>query len=278
MNTQEGEGYRMKVFDLTGKVAIVTGSTSGIGIGVARVLARQGAHVVVTGRRAERGEAVAGEIKAEGFSASYHRLDITDEQSMISVIEDTVREYGRLDILVNNAASVNAQDGNVTDITAAQWDEMLQSDLRSVFLMSKYAIPHMQANGGGSIINTGSTAAVSGNLGWSAYGPAKAGVANLTKNIAYQYGKDNIRCNCIHPGLIVTPQNDAQVPQFFKDIYLDQIDVTRYGCPEDIGYMALFLASDEASFVSGQEICVDGGMMSHAPMYSALRKLAEQSQ
>lgn len=264
-----------QAFDLTGKVAIVTGSTSGIGIGIAKVLARQGAHVVVTGRRAERGEAVAQEIRDEGFSASYHRLDIMDETSVIALIEDTVQSYGKLDILVNNAASVNAQDGNVADLTAEAWDEMLQSDLRSVFLLSKYAIPHMKKNGGGSIINTGSTAGVSGNLGWSAYGPAKAGVANLTKNIAYQYGKDNIRCNCIHPGLIVTPQNEPNIPQFFKDIYLEQIDVNRYGCPEDIGYMALFFASDEAAFVTGQEVCVDGGMMSHAPIYSALRKLAE---
>ena len=264
-----------QVFDLTGKVAIVTGSTSGIGIGIARVLARQGAHVVVTGRRAERGEAVAQEIRDEGFSASYHKLDIMDERSAAALIEDTVQSHGKLDILVNNAASVNAQDGNVADLTAEAWDEMLQSDLRSVFLLSKYAIPHMKRNGGGSIINTGSTAGVNGNLGWSAYGPAKAGVANLTKNIAYQYGKDNIRCNCIHPGLIIPPQHPSNVPQFFKDIYLEQIDVNRCGCPEDIGYMALFFASDEAAFVTGQEICVDGGMMSHAPIYSALRKLAE---
>lgn len=263
-------------FDLTGKVAVVTGSTSGIGIGIAKVLARQGAHVVVTGRRAERGEAVASEIKAEGYSASFHRLDITEEASVTALIEETVKESGRLDILVNNAASTAAEDGNVADLSAEGWDEMIQSDLKSVFLLSKYAIPHMQKQGGGSIVNIGSTAGVGGNLGWSAYGPAKAGVANLTKNIAYQYGKEGIRCNCVHPGLIVTPQNNDNVPQFYKDIYLDQIDVDRYGCPEDIGYMVLFLASDEAAFVTGQEICVDGGMMSHGPTYSALRKLAQQ--
>ena len=265
-----------KTFDLTGKVAIVTGSTSGIGIGIARVLARQGAQVVVTGRRVERGEAVAEEIRAEGCSAAFHKLDITDEASVKALIEDTVREYGKLDILVNNAASTAAEDGNVADLSSEAWDEMLNSDLRSVFLASKYAIPHMQKNGGGSIVNIGSTAGVSGNLGWSAYGPAKAGVANLTKNIAYQYGKDNIRCNCIAPGLIVTPQNQAGIPQFYKAIYLHQIEVARTGCPEDIGYMALFFASDEAGFVTGQEICVDGGMMSHGPMYSDLRRLSEQ--
>lgn len=264
-------------FDLTGKIAVVTGSTSGIGIGIAQVLACNGAHVVITGRRKERGEAVAKEIRDGGCSASYHSLDITDENSVQVLIEDTVKEYGKIDILVNNAANVNAKDGMVTDLSSEDWDTMLASDLKSVFLVCKYTIPHMKQNGGGSIINTGSTAGVSGNYGWSAYGPAKAGVINLTQNIAFQYGKDNIRCNCVHPGLIVTPQNEAGIPQFFKDIYMDEIDVNRYGCPKDIGYAVLFFASDEASFVTGQSICIDGGMMSHAPMYSKLRKAAEQN-
>ena len=100
-------------------------------------------------------------------------------------------------------------------------------------------------------------------------------MANLTKNIAYQYGRDNIRCNCIQPGLIVTPQNEAGVPQAIRDIYLDEIEVNRYGCPDDIGYAALFFASDEAGFVTSQVITVDGGMMSHAPMNTALRRLAQ---
>lgn len=266
----------MNTFDLTGKVAIVTGSTSGIGIGIARVFAEHGAHVVVTGRREGRGAAVAAEIGEAGGKASFHKLDIMDEGSISALIEDTAKEYGHVDIVVNNAANVNAEDGNVVDLTAAQWDEMLTSDLRSVFLMSKYAIKEMQKQKKGSIINIGSTAGAAGNLGWSAYGPAKAGVANLTKNIAYQYGKENIRCNCIQPGLIVTPQNDANVAEYFRQIYLDEIEVNRYGCPEDIGYMALFFASDEAGFVTSQIISVDGGMMAHAPINTALRKLSAE--
>lgn len=265
------------MFDLTGKTAIVTGSTSGIGIGVARVLAKAGANVVITGRREQRGHDVVADIESGGGKASYHKLDIMLEDSIKQLMDDTVQQYGTLDILVNNAANVNAQDGNVTDITAHDWDEMLGSDLRSVFLASKYAIPYMVKSGGGSIVNIGSTAGMAGNLGWSAYGPAKAGVANLTKNIAYQYGKENIRCNCIQPGLIVTPQNDANVSQEFRDIYLDEIELTRYGCPDDIGYMALFFASDEASFVTSQIVTVDGGMMAHAPMNTGLRKLAAKS-
>ncbi len=264
----------MAAFDLNGKVAIVTGSTSGIGIGVARVLASNGAHVVVTGRREQRGLEVVAEITKNGGNASFHKFDIMNEESIKALIEDTARDYGHVDILVNNAASVDAQDGNVADLTAEQWDYMLSSDLKSVFLVSKYAILQMQKQHSGSIINIGSTAGIAGNLGWSAYGPAKAGVVNLTKNIAYQYGKDNIRCNCIQPGLIVTPQNDANVPDFFRKIYLDEIEVNRYGCPDDIGYAALYLASDEAAFVTSQTLTVDGGMMFHAPMNTPLRKLA----
>lgn len=264
----------MSAFDLTGKVAIVTGSTSGIGIGVARVLSKNGAHVVITGRREERGNQVVKELEDMGCKASYHKLDIMDEDSIRALIDDTVKEFGHLDILVNNAANVNAMDGNVADLTAEQWDIMLTSDLRSVFLVSKYAILQMEKQKKGSIINIGSTAGIAGNLGWSAYGLAKAGVANLTKNIAYQYGKENIRCNCIQPGLIVTPQNQANIPDWFRKIYLDEIEVNRTGCPEDIGYAALFFASDEAEFVTSQVITVDGGMWSHAPMNTELRALA----
>ena len=265
----------MAAFDLTGKVAIVTGSTSGIGIGVAKCLAAQGAQVIVTGRREARGEAVVKEIAELGGKAAFHKLDITDEESMQTLVKDTIETYGKIDILVNNAASVDAMDGNVMDITSENWDKMLASDLKSVFLMCKYVLADMVKNESGSIINIGSSAGCSGNDGWSAYGPAKAGVANLSLNIAYQYGKKNIRCNCVNPGLIITPQNDANVPQFFKDIYLHEICVNRYGCPEDIGYMCTFLASDEAAFVTGQNILVDGGMMSHGTNYGGIRTFFE---
>lgn len=262
-----------KAFDLTGKVAVVTGSTSGIGIGIAQALAENGAHVVITGRRVERGQKVVDEIAANGGKASFHVLDIMQEDSIKALIDETAAAFGKIDILVNNAASVDAEDGNIADLTADQWDHMLSSDLKSVFLCCKYVIPYMQKNGGGSIINTSSTAAIAGNLGWSAYGPAKAGVDNLTKNIAYQYGRDNIRCNAIRPGLIVTPQNDAQVSQAYRDIFLREIEVNRYGCPKDIGYAVVYFASDEAGFVTSQILNVDGGMWEHAPQNSAVRDL-----
>jgi len=259
--------------NLNGKVAIVTGSTSGIGIGVAKVMAANGATVVVTGRREARGQEVVDEIIQIGGKAIYHKLDILSEESIKSLIDDVYNQFGHIDVLVNNAASVDAMDGNVTEITAESWDHMLASDLKSVFLACKYTIHYMLENKKGSIINIGSSSGVAGNLGWSAYGPSKAAVANLSKNIAYQYGKQGIRCNCIHPGLIVTPQNQANIPDFFKNIYLDCIETERVGCPEDIGYLALFLASDMSGFVTSTEILCDGGMMSHGPTYDFLRKL-----
>lgn len=259
--------------NLKGKVAIVTGSTSGIGIGVARVMAMNGAQVVVTGRRESRGQEVVDEITKLGGKAVYHKLDIMNEESIKTLMDDVYAQFGHIDVLVNNAASVAAKDGNITDISAEDWDHMLDSDLKSVFLASKYAIGYMLENKKGSIINIGSSSGVAGNLGWSAYGPAKAAVANLTKNIAYQYGKSGIRCNCIHPGLIVTPQNEANIPDFFKNIYLDCIETARVGNPDDIGYLATFLASDMAGFITSVEILCDGGMMSHGPTYDFLRKL-----
>lgn len=268
-----------KVFDLAGKVAIVTGSTSGIGIGIARVLAQAGAHVVVTGRREARGAEVVADIIAQGGSASFHKLDIIEEDSVRALMDDTACGLGGIDILVNNAASAHAEDGvvDVADLTIEQWDDMMMADLRSVFLASKYALAHMIKQQSGSIVNIGSTAGIAGNMGWSAYGPAKAGVVNLTKNIACQYGTYNVRCNCIQPGLIVTPQNEAGVPQAVRDVYLDEIEVNRYGCPDDIGYAVLYFASDEAGFVTSQVLTVDGGMMSHTPINTGLRRMAAQS-
>ena len=126
---------------------------------------------------------------------------------------------------------------------------------------------------GGSIINIGSMASCSGDLSSTAYACAKAGVDKLTQYTALQYGKQNIRCNCVRPGLIVTPENDAHVPQVLKDIFTSNIMVNRYGCPEDIGYMCVYLASDESSYVTGQIVNVDGGLNSHVPTVAQFRQL-----
>lgn len=259
---------------LEGKVAIVTGSTSGIGIGIARLFASEGAKVVICGRREEKGQAVVDMITKEGGNASYHFMDMTDTNSIDKLIADTAERYGKIDILVNNAANVSLKDGRVDELTLEMWDDIFQSDMRGTFYSTKCVLPFMQQNkSGGSIINIGSMASCGGDLGSTAYACAKAGVDMLTKYTALQYGKQKIRCNCVRPGLIVTPENEARVPQALKDIFLNNIAVDRYGCPEDIGHMCVYLASDESNYVTGQIVNVDGGLNSHVSTVGEFRKL-----
>ena len=231
---------------LKDKVAIITGSTGGIGVGIARLYAAEGAQVIVCGRRAERGQTVVDTITAEGGKASFHAMDITVPSSIEKLVEDTVSTYGRIDVLVNNAANVGLKDGRVDEVKNPQ---------------------------GGSIVNIGSMAACGGDLGATAYACAKAGVDALTKSVALQYGKDNIRCNCVRPGLIVTPDNEPRIPQVLKDIFLSNIMVNRYGCPEDIGHACVYFGSDESAYVSGQVITVDGGLNSHVPTVAQFRAI-----
>ena len=262
---------------LKGKVAIVTGSTSGIGIGIARLFAAEGAQVIVCGRRKEKGQAVVDRITAEGGKAEYHFMDLTDLSSVDKLIADTAEKYGKIDILVNNAANVGLPDGTVLELTLEMWDNIFTSDIRGTFYAIRCVLPYMQKNGGGSIINIGSMASCGGDLGATAYACAKAGVNMMTSSVALQYGKDNIRCNCIRPGLIVTPENDAIVPQMLKDIFLSNIEVNRYGCPEDIGHLCVYFAADESEYVTGQIINVDGGLNSHVTTVAQFRELGSRT-
>ena len=259
---------------LKGKVAIVTGSTSGIGIGIARLYAAEGAKVVICGRRQEKGQAVVDRIVSEGGEASYHFMDITDLSSIEKLFADTVEKYGKIDILVNNAANVALKDGRIDELTVEMWDAIFQSDLRGTFYATKCVLPYMEKNEkGGSIINIGSMASCSGDLGSSAYACAKAGVDMLTQATSLQFGKKNIRCNCVRPGLIVTPENDAYVADAVKKVFLDNIEVNRYGCPEDIGHMCVYLGSDESEYFTGQVVTVDGGLNSHVPTVAQFKQL-----
>ena len=261
---------------LLDKVVIVTGSTSGIGIGIARLCAKEGAKVVVCGRREEKGLAVVNKIKEEGGIASFHYMDITDTNSIEALFKDTKELYGKIDVLVNNAANVALKDGRVDELTVEMWDAIFESDMRGTFYTTKVALTYMLENGG-SIINIGSMASTNGDLSSTAYACAKAGVDMLTKSVALQYGKKNIRCNCIRPGLIVTPENDANVPPFVKDIFLSNIMVNRYGCPEDIGHLCVYLASDESAYVTGQVMTVDGGLNSHVPTVAQFKSLNKRT-
>lgn len=263
---------------LENKVAIVTGSTSGIGIGIAKLYAEEGAHVIVCGRRVEKGQVVVDSITEAGGKASFHAMDITDPASIEKLVSDTVETYGHIDILVNNAANVALKDGRVDELSIDMWDAIFQSDMRGTFYVTKCVLPHMRKDArGGSIINIGSMASCGGDLGSTAYACAKAGVDMLTQSTALQYGKANIRCNCVRPGLIVTPDNEAKVPQVLKDIFLNNIMVSRYGCPEDIANMCLYLGSDESTFFTGQVVTVDGGLNSHVSTVGEFKKMATRT-
>ena len=263
---------------LKDKVAIVTGSTSGIGVGISRLFAAEGAKVVICGRREAKGQAIVDSIVKEGGEASYHFMDITAIESIEALISDTAAKYGKIDILVNNAANVALKDGRIDELTLEMWDAIFQSDVRGTFYATKCVLPYMEKNeNGGSIINIGSMASCGGDLSSTAYSSAKAGVDMLTLSTALQYGKKNIRCNCVRPGLIVTPENDAHVPQALKDIFLSNIMVNRYGCPEDIGHACVYFGSDESAYVTGQIITVDGGLNSHTPTVAQFRAMGSRT-
>lgn len=262
---------------LKDKVAVITGSTSGIGAVTAKLFSEEGASVVVCGRRERKGQAVVRNIRKAGGQAVYHYLDLTKPETITALFADIQNQFGRIDILVNNAAAIGLPDGSVEEVSLEMWDNIFQSDLRGAFLATKAVIPYLRENKGGSIINIGSMASTGGDMGATAYSCAKAGVDMLTKSVALQYGKENIRCNCVRPGLIVTVQNEPFVPQLTKDIFLDNIALTRYGRPEDIGYMCLFLASDESSYISGQIYDVDGGLNSHVATVAQFRNAASHS-
>ena len=262
------------MFSLEGKIALVTGASYGIGFAIATAMADAGATIVFNDIKQELVDKGLAAYAEKGIKAHGYVCDVTDEDAVNAMVAKIEAEVGVIDILVNNAANVGLKDGRVDELTLEMWDNIFQSDVRGTFYATKCVLPYLQKNeNGGSIINIGSMASCSGDLSSTAYACAKAGVDMLTKYTALQYGKQNIRCNCVRPGLIVTPQNEAHVPQALKDIFLSNIEVNRYGCPEDIGHMCVYLASDESAYVTGQIVNVDGGLNSHVSTVAQFKEL-----
>jgi NAD(P)-dependent dehydrogenase (short-subunit alcohol dehydrogenase family) len=245
------------------KVAVVTGAASGIGRGTALCLAREGAAVLVADLNSQGGEQVIGEIAAAGGRAVFQHTEVSSEPDIKALVDRALSEYGRLDIMFNNAGLVGAV-GPIEKLKADDWDTTIAVLLRAVFLGIKHAVEPMRKAGGGSIISTSSIASFLPSPYGAAYAAAKGAVISLTRAAALQLGPDRIRVNCICPGAINTPiwgadprfSDPAAVPQLLDHVQT----IPRVGRPEDIASMVLFLASDESEWVTGQAMIVDGGL------------------
>lgn len=261
------------------KVALVTGGASGIGLSAATLLAQEGAKVVIADFNVEGAKESAESIKAQGGEAVGIFLDAGDENSIKEAVEYTVQHFGKISVLFNNVGLTNLhKDLDVVNLDLDEWDRLMNVNLKSVLLGSRFAIPHMIEAGGGSIINTASMAGFTGDAVRAAYGASKAAVVNLTRYIAAQYGKDKIRCNAVAPGLILTPAAERNMSAEVLDIFSKYNALPYHGAPEDIGYTVVFLASDESKFITGQTIQVEGGHYIANPSVPDFRDLIKKSQ
>ncbi|MBV9249523.1 MAG: glucose 1-dehydrogenase [Acetobacteraceae bacterium] len=246
---------------LQDKVAIISGAASGMGAATARRFAREGAKVVVADVLEDDGRKVVSEVTAAGGTAEFMRLDVTQEANWKSVVEATVSKWGRLDVLVNNAGISGSAVSDMLDSDA--WDRLMQVNATGVFLGTKYAVLQMQKNGGGSIVNLSS---ISGNTGQTmthmGYNASKGAVRTLTKSTAVQFGKDKIRANSIHPGLMPPMRTSgATADPEVRAKMLKGVPLGRAGEVDEVANAVLFLASDEASYITGAELYVDGGYL-----------------
>jgi NAD(P)-dependent dehydrogenase (short-subunit alcohol dehydrogenase family) len=254
---------------LEGKVAIVTGGASGIGAATSRRLAAEGAKVAVADLNGVRASALASEIGAAAIPVQFDAQDVV---SIKRLVEETVAEFGRLDILHNNAALMDptaiANDTNPVDIDFAVWDRTMEVNLRGYLAGCKYAIPHMIAVGGGAIVLTASGSGTMGDMSNVAYGTSKSAILGLNRYVATIYGSQGIRCNAINPGLIRTEGGKGNVPDEMLPIMQRNTLVPRLGVADDIAAAVAFLVSDDAAFITGTSLDVDGGMLCHAPYMS----------
>lgn len=254
---------------LENKVAVVSGASAGIGAACAHRLAAEGAIVAVVGLVQEEADRVVAAIEAKGGVAAGFALDLADEANIAALFDAVVARFGRVEILINNAADTRAEqlalDQKIADLEAAVWDRAFAINARGTMLMTKHAIPLMIAAGGGAIVNTSSGASIAGDVYNAAYGSSKSAVNSLTRYVATQYGKQGIRCNAVLPGLIMTEMARSSLSPEQLRIIGRQTLTPDLGLPDDVAAVIAFLASEDARFVNGQMLCVDGGILMHMP-------------
>ena len=257
------------IFDLSGKVALVTGASRGIGRAIATVLAEYGADTACVGRDMKACEITLGQVRAHGRKALAVKADMTSEEDIKKMVEDTIREFGKIDILVNNAG-VATGFGKIHEIDTGEWDLNISVNLRGAFLCMKYTIPYMLKNKGGSIINISSVASIRAEvpeIATASYGASKAGINNLTQVAAMHYAKENIRVNAIAPGMHRseigragnTEEQNKEMDKLIDEYCAEWIPMGRMAEAEELSGLVLLLASSASSYITGQIICQDGG-------------------
>jgi NAD(P)-dependent dehydrogenase (short-subunit alcohol dehydrogenase family) len=262
--TGSGRGQPTSTKDgrLVGKVALITGGSKGIGEAAVRLFAAEGARVVFCGRNAANGSALERELQEGGADVVFVAGDITEEETVKALVDGVIRRFGRLDILMNNAGITATGTIEATD--ADTWRRLLEGNVTSMFLVCKHAIPALRAAGGGSIINLGSTYGVVGVPGSGAYAVTKAAAISLTRTLALELARDNIRVNALCPGATATPMNiewaeSTGDPEAALGSLIARHPIGRLSSPEEQAMAALFLASDESSYMTGHAMLVDGG-------------------
>ena len=258
----------MQTLKLNGKTAIITGGTSGIGRATAQLFAREGAKLTVVGRDKIKGESTLKMITQEGAQGIFVSADVSRSADVKRLVNETTDSFGRVDILVNNAG-INPI-GTTENTPEEVWEQTIAINLTGVFLCTKYVIPHMLKQGGGSIINVGSVNSFMALENEVAYDTSKGGVLMFTKATALDFARMNIRVNCICPGLIDTPLSRAVFesspdPKAAKDFVVAKHPMKRAGTSEEVAKLALFLASDDSSFVTGTALTIDGGLLAGWP-------------
>jgi NAD(P)-dependent dehydrogenase (short-subunit alcohol dehydrogenase family) len=248
---------------LEGKAALITGASDGIGAAVAKLFAREGAAVTITARRKDCLEQVAADIERRGGRALAVAGSVTDEAHVRSAVDQTIGAFGKLDILVNNAA-IGAFGKVLHETDDATWDEVMDINLTGVFRMTRAAVPAMLKAGGGSIVNLSSVGGLVGFWGSAAYGTTKGGLNTFTRCVAMDYAGQGIRCNAVCPGLVDTPMAASLLNNpTMKAEALAAYPISRVGTPEEIANLILYLASDESSWVTGSLFTIDGGLTAH---------------
>jgi len=246
---------------LAGKVAVISGGARGMGAAEARMFVREGASVVIGDMLGTEGHGVEADITAKGGRAVFVRLDVTSEADWQKAVGVAVNRFGKLDVLVNNAGISGTFDPDTLSTSA--WDRLMEVNAKGVFLGMKHAIPAMQRAGGGSIINISSISGVVGQTGiHMGYNASKGAVRTMTKSAAVQYAKDNIRVNSVHPGMLPPMRSSkGSADPAWRDKMIRAVPLKREGRVEEVAHAVLFLASDEASYITGVELPVDGGFL-----------------